>query len=77
MRIAIVLTTFSVVFLTACTTLSEEEQYALENKRILAEERYYQAEAACQRMGGVMELSAKRWGQRSHREYAAAKCVKY
>jgi len=77
MRISIAFTTMSALLLSACATLTDDQQYSMENKRIVAEERFFHAEAACQRMGGVMEMTAKRWGQRTHRDYAAAKCVKY
>ncbi len=77
MKISFALTTLSVLLLSACATLTEEQQFALEDKRVLAMEQFYQAEETCQRMGGVMEMTEKRWGKRSHRDYAAAKCVRY
>jgi starvation-inducible outer membrane lipoprotein len=77
MRISIALTTLSALLLSACATMTEDQKYERENKRVIAMERFHQSEAACQRMGGVMEMTAKRWGQLSHHEYAAAKCVRY
>ena len=77
MRLLTAFTTLSLLLLSACATLTEEQKYNVENKRLIAKERFDQAEAACLRMGGVMEMTAKRWGERTHRDYAAAKCIKY
>ena len=77
MRISIVFAVCSTLLLCSCATLTEQQQYELENKRVVAMERYERAETACQRMGGVMELAPKRWGERSHRDYASAACVRY
>lgn len=77
MRMAIAFTVLTAGSLSGCATLTEDQRYSLENKRIMAEERFYYAEAACQKMGGAMQMAPKRWGERNHRDYAQAKCVKY
>lgn len=77
MRISTAFATVFALTLSACATITEEQQYTMDNNRVLAMERFHLAEARCQKMGGVMEITAKRWGPRSPRDYAAAKCVKY
>ena len=56
--------------------MTEEERYRLEDRRVLAMEKFYRQEAVCQRMGGVMEIGLRSLGTYSYQDYKSAKCVR-
>ncbi len=56
--------------------MTEEERYKLEDRRVLAMEKFYRQEAVCQRMGGAMQIRLRTLGENTYDDYRSAKCVR-
>jgi uncharacterized protein YceK len=72
----IVLIFASLLTLSACATVSEDQQFALQNRHTVAKENFHRAEYSCQKMGGVMEVNQRGIGAYNFRDYENARCVR-
>ncbi len=66
----------SILALSACATMTEDEHFALQNRQVVAKENFHRAEHSCQKMGGVMEINQRGIGAYNFRDYERAKCVR-
>ena len=73
------LTSLHLLLLCSCATLTEEERFTREDKRIQAREEFYLQKDYCRRMGGTIQVRLRtlgKLGNYSYNDYKSARCVK-
>ncbi len=67
---------FLVITMSACAPLSEQEQFARQDRLNLAKEDFQLRDEQCQRAGGAMQMQATPLGKYGRHDYKTARCVR-